>query len=55
MVEVLRRMKIEVAQANTLFSSSTAHAYDEKNAPAVSKSFPQGSYIIELNQPQKNA
>ena len=53
MMEVLQRMKIEVAVANSPFQSSTAHDYNEKNAPARTKTFPAGSYIIDLNQPQK--
>ncbi len=53
MIEILNRMKIEVKVADSSFSSSTAHSYLEKNAPAQSKSFPGGSYIVDLNQPQR--
>lgn len=53
MIEVLQRMKIEVNVANASFNSSSSHSYEQKNAPPASKSFPQGSYIIDLNQPQK--
>ncbi|HEX8286917.1 MAG TPA: M14 family zinc carboxypeptidase [Pyrinomonadaceae bacterium] len=53
MIEVLQRAKIEVKTANASFNSNRAHSYDQKNAPAVSRNFPAGTYIIELNQPQK--
>lgn len=53
LVEVLQRSKIEVRTAAAAFSSSTAHSYTEKNAPATSRSFPAGSYIIDLDQPQR--
>jgi hypothetical protein len=49
----LQRMKVEVNVANAPFSSTTAHSYESKNAPAQRQSFPAGSYIIDLNQPQK--
>lgn len=53
LVEILQRSKIEVRTAQAAFSSSTAHSYMEKNAPAASRSFPAGSYIIDLDQPQR--
>lgn len=53
MMEVLQRAKIEIKVANAAFSSATAHSYDRKNAPAETRNFPAGSYIIDLNQPQK--
>ncbi|MGI8555885.1 MAG: hypothetical protein ACR2LT_05970, partial [Pyrinomonadaceae bacterium] len=53
LIENLRRMKIEVAVANAPFSSNSAHDYDTRNAPASRQTFPQGAYIIDLNQPQK--
>ena len=53
MMEVLQRAKIEVKVANAPFTSSTAHSYDRKNAPAANRNFPAGAYIIDLNQPQK--
>jgi hypothetical protein len=52
-VEILRNAKVEVKVAGSSFTSRTAHSYMEKNAPAESKTFPAGSYIVELNQPQK--
>lgn len=53
LIEVLRRSRIEVNVADSSFTSRTAHSYMEKNAPAVSKSFPAGSYVIDLDQPQR--
>jgi hypothetical protein len=53
LVEVLQRSRIEVKTAQAAFSSASAHSYMEKDAPAVSHSFPAGSYIIDLNQPQR--
>ncbi len=53
LIEILRRSKIEVRVANSSFTSATAHTYMQKDAPAASKTFPAGSYIIDLNQPQK--
>lgn len=53
MIEHLKRLKVEVNVANSGFSSTSAHSYETKNAPAQSQSFPAGSYIIDLNQPQK--
>lgn len=52
-VEILRNAKVEVKVADSSFTSGTAHSYMQKDAPAESKTFPAGSYIIELNQPQK--
>jgi hypothetical protein len=53
LVEVLQHSRIEVKTAQAAFSSSSAHSYMEKDAPAASYSFPAGSYIIDLNQPQR--
>lgn len=53
MIEHLQRLKVEVNVANQSFSSTTAHSYEVKNAPVQSKTFPAGSYVIDLNQPQK--
>ena len=52
-IEILQRAKVEVKVANSGFNSSKAHSYMMKNAPVETKSFPQGAYIIDLNQPQK--
>jgi hypothetical protein len=53
MIENLLRMKIEVAVANASFNSATAHNYETKNSPSERRNFPAGSYVIDLNQPQK--
>ncbi len=53
LVESLQRARIEVSAARSSFNSSTAHNYSQKNAPAANKSFPAGSYVIDLNQPQR--
>lgn len=53
MVEVLRRSNIEVKVASSAFTSTTAHNYLDKNAKAERKTFPAGSYIIDLDQPQR--
>jgi len=53
MVEILRLSNIEVKVASSSFSSPTAHTYMEKDAKAVSKTFPAGSYIVDLDQPQR--
>ena len=53
LIENLRRMKIEVGAASSVFSSNSAHDYETKNSVAARQTFPQGSYIIDLNQPQK--
>jgi Zinc carboxypeptidase len=53
MLEILRRARIEIKVANASFSTTTAHSYMEKDSPRISRTFPAGSYIIDLNQPQK--
>jgi hypothetical protein len=53
MIEHLLRLKVEVSVAGQPFTSATAHSYELKNAPAQSKTFLTGSYVIDLNQPQK--
>ena len=53
MIEILRLSNIEVKLATSSFTSPTAHTYMEKNAPAASKTFPAGSYVIDLDQPQR--
>lgn len=52
-VEILRTAKVEVKVADSSFSSRNAHSYMQKDAPAETKNFPAGSYIIELDQPQR--
>ncbi len=53
MMEILQRARIEIKVANASFSSNSAHTYMQKDAPKTSRTFPAGSYIIDLNQPQK--
>ncbi len=53
LIEHLQRLKVEVSVANSPFNSATAHSYETKNAPIEKRTFPSGSYIINLNQPQK--
>lgn len=53
LVEVLRLSNIEVKVASSSFTSPTAHTYMEKDARGASKTFPAGSYIVDLDQPQR--
>jgi len=53
LVELLSRSKIEVKVAAASFSSATAHSYGILNAPAENKTFSAGSYVVDLNQPQR--
>ncbi|MEQ1604618.1 MAG: M14 family zinc carboxypeptidase [Pyrinomonadaceae bacterium] len=53
LVDILRLSNIEVKVAANSFTSPTAHSYMEKNALAASKTFPAGSYIVDLDQPQR--
>ena len=53
LIENLLRARIEIKVASASFTSNTAHGYDQKTAPRAAKTFPAGSYIIDLNQPQK--
>ncbi len=53
MIEILRNARVEVKVATASFNSARAHTYMEKNAPAITRTFPAGSYIVELNQPQR--
>ncbi len=53
LVEILLRSNIEVRAADAAFTSTTAHSYMQKNAPAERRTFPAGSYVVDLNQPQR--
>ncbi len=53
LIEILRLSNIEVKTAAASFTSPTAHTYMERDAKAVSKTFPAGSYVIDLDQPQR--
>ncbi len=52
-IDILLLSKIEVKVASQPFTSTTAHSYMEKDAPATRRTFPAGSYIIDLDQPQR--
>jgi hypothetical protein len=52
LIELLQRSKIEVWVATGPFTSNKAHGYMQKNAPAATRIFPAGSYIVDVNQPQ---
>jgi hypothetical protein len=52
LVELLQRSKIEVKVASAPFSATKAHSYLEKNSGAFLKTFPAGSYLVDLDQPQ---
>lgn len=53
MIEIIRRANVEVKVSTTPFSSNTAHSYMLRDTPRAPQNFPAGSYIIDLNQPQK--
>lgn len=53
LIEILNRSKIEVRVAGTSFNSTYAHSYATLNSPSESRTFPAGSYIVDLNQPQR--
>jgi hypothetical protein len=52
LVELLLRSKIDVKVTTAPITSTRAHTYMEKDSPAVSKTFPAGSYAVDVNQPQ---
>lgn len=53
LIEVLRLSNVEVKVATAAFTSSAARTYLEKDAKPASRRFPAGSYIIDLDQPQR--
>ena len=53
LVENLLRAGIEVRRASAPFRSQRAHDYSGKDAPAASRDFPAGAYVVDLAQPQK--
>ncbi len=53
LIDVLRLSNIEVKVATAPFTSATAHSYMDKDAPATRRTFPAGSYVIDLDQPQR--
>ena len=52
-IDILRLSNIEVKVASSSFTSASAHSYLQKDAPATRKTFPAGSYIVDLDQPQR--
>ena len=52
LIQVLLRAGIEVGVAREQFASTRAHSYMARETSA-SRSFPAGSYVIDLAQPQK--
>ncbi|HTH51801.1 MAG TPA: M14 family zinc carboxypeptidase [Pyrinomonadaceae bacterium] len=53
LVELLQRSGIEVSVATQAFSSSSAHTYATLGSAAETRTFPAGSYVVDLNQPQR--
>ncbi|HEV2913103.1 MAG TPA: M14 family zinc carboxypeptidase [Pyrinomonadaceae bacterium] len=53
LVEVLERAGVEVSVARASFASESAHDYTGTGGGPRSRSFPSGSYVIDLAQPQK--
>lgn len=53
LVEILRLSNIEVKVATAPFTSNTAHTYMDKNSRPTRRTFPAGSYVIDLDQPQR--
>jgi len=55
LVEVLLRSGIEVTRASAPFTSSLAHDYlaGASGGRAARRTFPAGSYVVDLAQPQK--
>jgi hypothetical protein len=53
MIEVLRLSKAEIKVATEPFTSPAARTYLEKNARPTSRRFPAGTYVIDLDQPQR--
>jgi hypothetical protein len=52
-VGLLLRNGIEVTRLKQATSSRAAHSYLSPRAAATARSFPAGSYVIDLNQPQR--
>ena len=53
LIEVLRLSNIEVTQTTAPFRSTSAHTYMEKDSGAITRTFAAGSYVIDLDQPQR--
>lgn len=53
LVENLLRAGVEVKKTTAPFRSARAHDYSGKDAPAATRDFPAGAYVVDLAQPQK--
>jgi len=53
-VGLLLRNGVEVTRLRQPLSSRAAHAYVSARSPAAARTFPAGSYVIDLNQPQRH-
>lgn len=53
-VGLLLRNGVEVTRLRQPLSSRAAHAYVSARGPAAARTFPAGSYVIDLNQPQRH-
>ena len=52
-VGLLLRNGIEVTRVRQPLASRAAHPYVSAGSPATARTFPAGSYVIDLNQPQR--
>ena len=52
-VGLLLRNGIEVTRLRQPLSSRSAHSYLSRGGAAAARTFPAGSYVIDLNQPQR--
>ncbi len=53
LIEVLVRAGVEVKVARAPLRSTSAHAFAEANAPATTRAFQPGVFVVDLAQPQK--
>src|SRR5262249_40181913 len=51
LVSLLLRHEVEVWRASAAFESTKAHSY--LDSKAANREFPEGSYVVSMNQPQK--
>ena len=52
-IGLLLRNEIEVTRLRQPLSSRVAHSYISPGTAAITRTFPAGSYVIDLNQPQR--
>ena len=53
-VGLLLHNGVEVTRLRQPLTSRAAHAYVSARSPAAARTFPAGSYVIDLNQPQRH-